>query len=313
MGLYPTNAQEYLALQDVPFGPKSNIVVYDPVNGLAANPGSALTAPLLTLTAAKAKVTTGQNDTVIAIPGDSADEPATALTWALDYTHLIGYGNNLPGMGQRCRIVGTAALDLAQILTISGSGCLFKNLKFSNEGDAAGALGAVIVSGGRNHFKNVMFAGMVHATPGAEALGYSLTVSGEENYFEDCVIGLDTILRSAANAELILTGKRNHFRHCFFQSYSKTAAKVLVRVTNTADMRYNVFEDCLFYNYTENWVDGIDNVFDMPASGPTHDIILWGKNEFHGQIDGWADTLTHIKSGAPATGAGFGVAIAPTG
>jgi hypothetical protein len=313
MGLYPTQVREYLAGK-IPFGPLSQIYLFDPVNGVAGNNGLSFEKPLKTLTAAAALQTSDQHDTACMLASDAQDEPAAIVVWNKDHTHLIGLSGDLPGMGQRCRVVGTAALDLVRLLTLSGSGCIFKNLKFSNEGDAATALGAVLVSGDRNYFKNVMFAGMAHATPAAEALGYSLTVSGEENYFEDCTIGLDTIVRGAANAELILSGKRNHFRRCIFQSNSVTAAKVLVRVDNSGgDLRYNIFEDCLFWNYTENWATGIDNVFDMPAAGATHTIIMWGKNEFHGQISGWADTLTHIKGGAPATGAGFGVAVSPTG
>jgi len=57
--------------------------------------------------------------------------------------------------------------------------------------------GAAVITGDRNHFKNVMFAGMGHATL-AHALGaWSAKLTGaHENYFEMCSFGLDTVLRA---------------------------------------------------------------------------------------------------------------------
>lgn len=238
MGLYPTQVREYLAGK-IPFGPLSQIYLFDPVNGNANNNGLSWEKPFVGLTtAALANLVSDQHDTAVLLAGDTADNPAAAINWNKDYTHLVGLTNDLPGMGQRCRIVGTAALDLAQIITFAGAGCLVKNIQFFNGGDAAGALGAGIVSGDRNAFENCFFAGMGHATPGAEAAGFSLKVTGAENYFKTCVIGLDTVLRAAANAELIVSGPRNTFEDCLFLSYSVIPGKFMARVDNTGgDMR----------------------------------------------------------------------------
>ena len=304
--------EQYVVQAGLPRGPKSAWYIYDPVNGSALNPGTSYKQPLAGLEAAYALTTGDQHDAILALAGDTGNSLAAAVTWSKDHTHLIGLSGDLPGMGQRCRITGSAAADLAVLMTISGNANIFKNLQLFQGGDAATALGCAVVSGSRNYFKNVFFAGGGHATPAADAGMYSLTLSGSENYFEDCTIGLDTVVRAAANSELIISGARNHFRRCRILSNSVTAGKFLVKIDNSGgDLRWTLFEDCVFINYTENWANGIDNVFDMPAGGSTHYVIL--KNcQAVGVNSGWADTVTHIYSADPAPNAGFGLSTNPT-
>jgi hypothetical protein len=313
MGLFPRNLTEYVALQGIPVGPHSNIYIVDPVNGSDSNPGTSFKSPLLTPAAAYALCTANQHDTVIVLSGATAINPTAALTWAKNYTHLIGMPGNLPGMGQRSRIVNTAANDLAVLFTLSADGCIVKGLQFFDGKDKDEDAACVLVSGSRNHLENVFAAGMGHATPGARAGSYSLKVSGSENVFQNCTIGLDTILRAAANSELIVAGARNRFIHCDVRSYSETAGKFLIKIDNSAgDLRDTIFEDLLAFNYTANWANGIDNAIDMPAAGNTHFVILRGNCQLVGVNSGWADTVTHIYSAAPAPNAGFGVSTNPT-
>lgn len=304
--------EKYLVLNGIPRGPKSKIYFVDPVNGSDSNMGTSFKAPLKTITAAEALTVGDQHDCVVMLAGDTADNPATAIAWDKDYTHLVGLSGDLPGMGQRCRIVGTAALDLAQLVTFSGVGCIVRNIQFFNGGDATGALGAVIVSGGRNYFKNCFFAGMGHATPAGQAAGFSLTVSGAENYFEDCTIGLDTIVRTSTNAELIISNVRNRFRHCDIRKHSVTSGNFLVRIDNTLDLRDTIFDDCLFFCYTPNWASGSADVFDMPASGNTHYVILRGECQLVGVGLGWGDVVTHIYGAGPLPNVSMGVSTNPT-
>jgi hypothetical protein len=312
MGLYPKNLNEYVASLGIPRGPKSDAFLVDPVNGSDSNPGTNWDSPLKTVAAAYALCTGDQHDAVLFLSGDTADNPAAAIAWDKDFTHLIGLSGDLPGMGQRCRMVGTAALDLAQLVTFSSHGCIVRNIQFFQGSDAAATKGAVVVSGDRNEFTNCFFAGMGHATNAAENASYSLTVSGSENYFNKCTVGLDTIVRSGTNSELIVSGIRNKFDDCLVLSNSVTAGKFLVKIDNAVgDLRYTVFKDCLFHNYTTNWANGIDNAFDMPASGGTHYVILQGNCMLVGVNSGWADTVTHIfhMLPAPATGGGVGIAV----
>jgi hypothetical protein len=159
--------------------------------------------------------------------------------------------NDLPGVGQRARITSAAGAAIVAMITLSGNGCIFKNLNIQNECSADADSGALVVSGMRNYFKNVFVSGMVHATPAARAAAYSMTLSGPENFFEDCAFGVQTTVRAAANAEVIITGsnvKRNHFRKCQFLSCSVTAGKVLVRIVAGSIVWSQIFEDCSFLN-----------------------------------------------------------------
>jgi hypothetical protein len=316
MGLFPKNLREYVALAGIPQTKLSKIFIVDTEQGSDSNPGTNFEQPLASVAAAYALCTADRHDTVLFVARDTADYPTAAITWAKDHTHLIGLSGNLPGMGQRCRVVNHADNDLAVLFTLSGNGCIVKNMQFFDGKNSAADGACVLVSGERNYFKNVFVAGMGDATalgPATRAGSYSLKVSGSENYFEDCTIGLDTIVRSAANAELIVSGVRNRFKHCDIRSNSVTAGKFLVKIDNTGgDMRDIIFDDCLFFNYTTNWVNGIDNVFDMPAGGSTHYVILRGNCQLVGVNSGWADTVTRVYGAGPAPNAGFGISTNPT-
>ena len=295
----------------VPRGPKARNFFVDTVNGDDDDNGLRLDRPLASVEAAEDLCTANQHDAVVMVGMATADNLTASIAWDKSYTHLVGLTNDLPGLGQRARMVGTAAKDLTKLIELSGNGCVFRNLQFFQGGDAAGAVGNVLVSGSRNYLKNVFCAGGGHATPAALPGMYSLEVTGDENYFEDCTIGLDTIIRTDGY-ELIVAAARNKFRHCEVRSYCETSGRFMVKIDNTADMRDTTFEDCLFFNYTVNWASGSANVFDMPTAGNTHYVILRGRNQLVGVGLGWADVVTHIYSADAAPNAGFGISTQPT-
>lgn len=297
------------------YGLTPGVVYYvDPANGDDDDDGLSMENALKTVAAAYAKCTDGANDVVAMIGGATADYPTEAIVWAKNYTHLIGLSADLPGMGQRCRIVNHADNDLAVLFTLSGSGCIVKNIQFFDGKDKAEAGACVLVSGSRNHFKNVFFAGMGSAEAGAAfhlTGSYSLTVSGSENYFEDCTVGLDTVVRDVANHELIVSGARNRFKHCDIRSNSVTAGKFLVKIDASTDLRDIIFDDCLFFNYSENWATGITDAFNV-SGGNTHFIILRGNCQFVGVGLGVANTVTHVYGAGAAPNAGMFISTQPT-
>jgi hypothetical protein len=148
---------------------------------------------------------------------------------------------------------------------------------------------------------------MGHATPAARAGSYSLSVTGAENHFRDCWIGLDTITRAAANSELLMSGSKNSFLHCTFASKSETAGKFAVTVSGAG---YNEWEDCIFYNQSVNWAQALTNAFQVTASA-THFIALRGQNQLIG-YSGFGDVVTHMYTAAPVPAAGAGVSTQPT-
>ena len=286
----------------------------DPTNGSAS--GDALTPQTATndLAVAYGLCRSGYNDGVFFLGGATAYKPSTAFTWSNNYCHLIGVTNSLPGMGQRARIVNDAANDLSVLFTLSGSGCLVANIQFFDGKDSAADGACVLVSGARNHLVNCFVAGMGDATasgPATRADSYSLKVSGSENCFSGGTIGLDTIARSAANHELIVTGVRNRFVGCEIRSQSTTAGKFLVQIDSTADMRDVQFEDVLFFNYTSNWATGITDAFDMDVSSTVY-VILRGNCQFVGVGMGVADSVTRIYGAGAAPSAGMFISTQPT-
>ena len=295
----------------LPFSGKSRAYFVDPLRGNDSNHGRTAANALASVAAAYAKTVDGQNDVVVFIGGANSDKPVAPIVWANTYTHLIGVSGPL-SMGQRCRITNDASLDLATLFELRGSGCIVKNIQFFDGKDKNEDGACLLVSGDRNYLENVFAAGMGNATPGARAGSYSLKVSGQENRIVHTEIGLDTVVRAAANSELIVAGIRNRFERCVLRSYSVTAGKFMASVDNSSgDLRDTIFDDCLFYNYTPNWAAGITDAFHLPAAGSTYDVIL--RNcQLAGQISGWADTTTHIKGIGAQPNAGFGVPIAPT-
>lgn len=309
-GVVPVDLGVQDAIDRALFPSAGNKYYLDPINGNDANDGKSPAFAFQTLTTAYAALTANQNDVLYFLGGATADNPAATITWSKNYTHLIGVSAPLE-VGQRCRIVGTAANDLAPIMTISADGCIFSNIQWFQGKDANTDGGCVDVSGSRNAFLNCFFAGMGHATPAARAGSYTLKVTGQEDLFLNCAIGLDTITRAAANTELwISTGAdRLSFQHCRFFSQSDTGTHLMVLIDGLD--RWVEFENCIFHNFSVNWETSLSNcISDTVAT--THNVYLRGfGNQLIG-ITGWADTVTHIYSAAPVPNAGYGISIAPT-
>ncbi len=300
MSLYPKNLNEFVAQMGIPRGPKSQVYLYDPVNGSDSNPGTNWLAPLKTLEAAEDLCVGDQHDAVIALSGDTADNPSAAIAWDKDYTHLIGLSSGLYGLGQRCRVVAQAATELSQVISFTSNGCIVKNMQFNNEKAAGAASGVGIITGMRNYFENVFF--MAPTAP--DAGSYSLKMAGAENVFRHCTIGQQTNFRSAASYGLWLhkgagsSVSRNLFDECMFLSWSggtpSTHVHVLVDADIVAIPWLTIFKDSLFVN---NYGGGTiqAQAIDDNCTATGHQIVLWGKNSFAG-CTVVADTLTYILS-----------------
>lgn len=306
-----------LAVTGIPVGKSSKVYFVDPANGYDTNSGWSIDKPMKSVAAAFAKTVANRNDVVVMIGGPTADAVTGTIAWNKSYTHLVGLSADLPGAGQRCRVTASAALDLDAVIVVSGNGCIVKNVQFFNGSDLATCVAAAaVVSGSRCHFQNVFFAGMGHATSAGNASGVSLAVTGEENAFVRCTIGLDTILRSAANTELVVSGtdcKRLKFIDCEFNSQCNTAGKFLVALTDDAAPNTLTFENCVFNNFkSNNGATGtaLGNAISDAATA-YHAIVLKGSCLLVG-VTGWADVVTYIMTPG-VNGAGtYGVGTAPT-
>ncbi len=239
------------ALSGVPFGVNAKYYFVDPANGNDSNDGLSLQTAVAGLEAAEDKCVANQHDTVFYIAGSSSNNLAAALTWDKNYTHLIGICAPTHA-AQRARIFQTSTLTGASpLLTISATGCIFKNFYIFQGVDDATSLINVSVTGGRNYFENVHFAGGGHATQAING-GASLYLNGaEENLFVGCTIGVDTIPAATGMVALLMdaSAQRNVFRDCHFSMLAGHTGAAFVEVVDTEGIdRYNIFDQCLFTN-----------------------------------------------------------------
>jgi len=268
----------------------------DPTNGNSAADGLTAATANSNLETLYALTRSGYNDGIIFIGGATAFNPAASITWSKNYCHLIGISSDLPGLGQRCRIVGLAATALSPVVTFSGSGCVIRNIQIYNEKAAGAASGCVIVTGLRNQFENVFFMSPV----ATDAASYSLKMSGSENAFVRCTIGQLTNPRTAASYGLWLHGatavSRNKFIGCEFLSWGYNAdhVHVLVDVDIVTVPWVTWFEDCLFQHVGTALTEAIND--NSTAAG--HQVVLRGHNDFlnAGAVGG---TLTYIFAPDP--------------
>jgi hypothetical protein len=310
MGLFPKNLNEYAASLGIPRGPKSQVFFVDPVNGSASNTGKTWQSPLLSLEAAEALCTANQHDCVLFLAGATADNPTATIAWDKSYTHLVGVGSELPGLGQRCRVVNAAATVMhGPVITFSGNGCIIKNMQFGNEHAAGTATGVVLVTGERNLFENVFFM-VPFAT---DAASYSLKITdGGENVFKNCTIGQHTCVRTAATYGLwIALGAgganptRNKFLNCEFLSWSSVTTHQLVTIDAdiTCEAFTVFFENCTFLNIVSG-AGTLAHVFTDGCTAAGHRIVLRGWCFINGiNATHIADAVTYVYGSFPAAAA----------
>lgn len=235
------------------FPTQGNIWFVNPNGGSDNNPGTA-SAPFATLAQALAMATAGQNDIVYLCASSNTASKTTNylmanLNWNKDLVHLIGV-NAGPFLSQRSRISNLSTVaSFANLFTVSANGCLISGIEFF-QGAGSTTLGAaqtcVTVSGQRNVIRNCMISGMGDTTLDF-AGSNSLTLTGSENVFDGCYIGLDTVIRATSVTEVIISGTpaRNLFRGCQFETYTSGSTFKMVTIPTGAD-RWVKFVDCDF-------------------------------------------------------------------
>lgn len=275
MGLFPTNINEYVVLSGIPRGPKSKVFIVDATDGSDSNPGTSFASPLATIKAAYDLCTDNQNDVVLVLAGSTSNTLSAALDWAKSYTHLIGLC--APTMtAQRARIFQLSTLTGASpLLTISGSGCIFKNFYIFQGVNDNTSLINVSVTGGRNYFENVHFAGGGHVTQ-AIAGGASLKLdAAEENTFVNCTIGVDTVDAATGMTGILFDTEahRNIFRNCVVRMRAGNAGMTFVKVADATGIdRDTIFDNCVFLN---NSATPLTSGFSIPAGmGAPRKLLL---------------------------------------
>ena len=323
------------SIAGIPFS--GNYYFVDPVVGADGNIGSP-EQPLKTLYGALAKCTAGNNDVVVlmsdgttastarlslanAVAVDSTATTGTLL-WNKNATHLVGMCAPTR-VGQRARIApptGTyteATFNALPFITVSGVGCLFMNLDIFH-GFSTGADGmiALLESGGRNAYVNVNIQGMGDAASAQGTSSRSLKITSSENTFTNCVIGLDTVTRTVANAsvEFASATPRNSFIKCVFPFQTSAATVLGVIGTGAACIdRWQLFEDCIAINNVQSASTTMSAFATLPASAGGALVLknptMVGITEFGSD----ATTRGQIYvDGASVVAATSGIAVNPT-
>ncbi len=242
------------------FGSTSKTFFVDGATGSNGNDGKTPKKALATVTKALSLCTDKAGDVIYLLndgntSGTSRD--AATIAWSLDNTHLIGVC--APTMlSQRARISPptTASAVVTPQLTVSGNGNSFTNVSlFEGTAEAADSV-SVSVTGDRNYFNNVAMMNMGDATGSSAATRAGSAVleitGGEENTFDGCYIGLDTVARTAANASVRFgsAATRNTFRDCFFPIWATAASPLFIDAASANDIdRFAFFKNCMFHAF----------------------------------------------------------------
>lgn len=263
-----------------------------PSTGNNSNTGKSPSQAFKTLAQALSAATANQNDIVFLMAesntaASTTDYQSTALDWNKDAVHLIGVGAN-PFIGHRARIAQTSTVKtIEDLVTVSANNCLISGIEIFH-GVASGtqtAGRALVVSGQRNRIVNCQISGIGDSSfddSGAR----SLAVTGAENTFQHCYIGLDTVIRGTAAAEVTIGNvARTIFEDCFFNTY--TSLSTFKMVTYTAPDRFVLFKNCVF-NAVQNITSAVAPTGALAAATSVNGQIML----VNSPVFGFADVAT---------------------
>lgn len=302
------------ALAQVGLGTTGNVFYCDPVNGLDTNDGQTPVTtpgghgPTQTLAAGYAFLRNGFNDSLVLIGNGQSSGSAriTTFTWSKNAAHLFGICAP-SAVSQRARIANptTAGLTItANFFTVSGNGCLFSNLSWF-VGAGAGQTGiaasiCMTVSGQRNAFLNCDIEGMGDTTASADAGSRSLLLSGGENYFSHCNIGLDTVARTNANASVEISSgaARTLFERCIFPVDSTDGLQyILLGAAASALDRWTLFRGCIMFSTVGTILAQLMHL----AASVGGKVILDAETNWYATVAGDATTVAQLLlGGAPS-------------
>jgi len=285
---------------------QGKILFVRPGTGSDGNDGLSPKSALKTLVAAHNLATANQNDIVYLMfesntASATTDYQTTALTWSKDNVHLIGVGAG-PMLGQRARIAQLAASKtIVNLVTVSANNCLFANLEIFQGVASSTALApkALVVTGMRNRFVNCQISGNGDTARSMDVAGArSLYISGSENIFQHCYVGLETCLRDGtAEYEIELVGtstanvQRTIFEDCIVSSY--TSADGFVPISATYIGGFLIMKNCIIHA-TQQKTSATKPAAAIKTTTPNGDFILMGTSVFGFDNVAAADATTGL-------------------
>lgn len=221
----------------------------DGTNGSDGNTGGPQD-PFKTLTQAQTACLAGNNDVVYLIGTFS---PTATFVWSKNNTHLVGLDIFGPFPGPTISVASAAATTgaFSPLVSVTATGCIFQNFSVISGIAQAATQVAWADTGGSNTYVGVNINQVANATAGAQAGNRALTLAGLNNYFQDCVIGNDAIVRATgtnSNITILAGCGTTIFKGCTIPMWSSVAANTFI-VAATATLTGNIILDqCVLTN-----------------------------------------------------------------
>jgi len=260
--IYPEDIAGMLGLPSV-----GNIYYVDPgisVSGDGKTQGTAFK----TLTEAYAAISADNDDVVVIAPSSSTGRTseAASITWAKRRTHVIGNGPLRQGWNRAG--VSFASTATSATFTVSATNCSFTNIMFYQPQD----LNVMVnITAAYNTFNYVHFAGIANTTTGDDTAARCVVITdADDNQFNNCMFGIDTVLNSAANAIVEHSGAtavaRTQYNDCIWSVVCDNAGPVMVKFTGAYSSEvYTLFRNCFFLN-TRTGTTTMTSALTVPAS-----------------------------------------------
>lgn len=227
--------------------------------GLDGNAGTSPSQALQTLDRAlvlESAATGGAGGRNSVVYFSGTQHRTSTLAWNLPQTHLIGVDAPMK-RGKRARISVTGTTGFNKLVEVSQQGCFFGNFAtFYGWPNTSAALIAWSDIGGRSCYDTVEFLGFADATVttgSANLIGsraFTFNNNNGESTWRNCVFGVDTVQRGAANYTLELAGNgaRLTFENCDFEAdlAAGGTASSHVLIGAAGIDRYVKFRGCTF-------------------------------------------------------------------
>lgn len=257
--------------------------------GSSSNDGSDLANAMDSIATAYNACTSGAGDGIIlwsfgTTTAMTSSYLSSAITWSKHGITVVGVCAPT-GIAQRSRVTNLSTKTaLANLITVAGDNNTFLNFAIANYGSAAGALGGLDVTGSRNYFGKMQIVGAGSATPAVLVGSYSLQLnSADENLFENCTIGSDTVDQDGSQAA---TGvikfangcQTNMFKSCRILSYYSYASATTGAIHHVGAgdsiTRTQEFRDCSFINYKLGLPTTTPPLSLVVGTAPNNGVIL---------------------------------------
>ena len=295
--VYPEHLAGMIGLPSV-----GDIWYVDPGAGSdSANPGTSRNDAYATVAKALSSATADQDDVILITPSSSTGRTSETaqINWNKRRTHLIGSTSPLMSSPRAGMSFGSSVATPS--LTISTRSCIFKNITISQFNDVESNV-LVELTGSYNYYEGVHFQGFGNELTGNDAAAKTVHLNGsDENVFQSCTFGLDTVVRTAANSTVVFAGSKNNsnnsFYSCNFVMIADADAPTHVN-TNTGGLainRWALFDRCYFQCNSDVSSGTVQtDALELDAAGDTgglpifHDCVAVGHT-------GWANDVTGMK------------------